>query len=200
MPNFSNMTDVDLLSWMSNFISVATIDPTRYGTNAEQITNLTTKRDDLAAKLFARQTADEAAKSAVVAQKASRQSGEPDCSYLNTVIKVNTNISDADKKAIGIEPNKSPSFTSPTRPEALVGNGFEDGRNLLRWKRSENKNTTLFIIECKKAEATEFTYLDATMETSYEHRGVTPGVRCIYRVKAKHGGEESTYSNEAAVY
>ena len=61
-------------------------------------------------------------------------------------------------------------------------------------------NNTQFIIEWKTNEAVEFTYLNSTMETSYEHRGVTPGMRCVYRVKAKRSGEESTYSNEATVY
>lgn len=200
MPKFSGMSDADIVAWMTNFISVASTNPERYGTTTEQIVGLTTKRDDLAAKMVNRKVADETARAAVAAQQASRQSGEPDCSYLNTIIKANPNIADEDKKALGIEPNKPPTYTPPTVPQNLTVNGFEDGRNVLRWKRGENKPNTLFIIECKLPDDDEFYYVDTTSQISFEHQGMIPGVRAVYRVKAKRGGEESEYSNEATVY
>jgi hypothetical protein len=185
---------------MNNFVEVAGADPAKYGVTTTQVTSISDKSNDLKQKMTARQTADDALKSAVLAQRGSRESVEPELSYLNITIKANPAVSDADKQSIGIEPNKPPSYTPPARPEDLVVNGFEDNRNVLKWKRAGNKPNTQFIIECKKGSVTEFTYLDTTAETSYQHLGVAPGERCVYRVKAKRAGEESTYSNEAVVY
>lgn len=200
MPNFSGMSDVELLAWMDNFVSVATTTPAQYGTTKAQVDSLKAKADELRANIAARQTADEAAKAAVASQKASRQSAEPDASYLNTVIKVDPNISDADKQAVGIDTTKPRSKTAPIRPEDLVANGFEDGRNVLKWSREGNKPNTVFIIEAKSADDKDFSYLATATETKYEHSGVKVGTRYTYRVKAQRSSEESTYSNEAVVY
>lgn len=200
MPNFSNMNDAEFIGWMMNFVTVATVDPPKYGLTSEQVTNISTKANAFAEKMLQRQTLEEAVKAAVLAQKTSRDSVEPDASYLNTIIKANSAVSDSDKQALGIEPNKPPTFEPPTRPEDLMANGYQDGRNVLKWKRNGNKPNTTFIIECKAGEETAFSFVDTTMSTTFEHKGMTPGMRCAYRVKAKRSGEESTYSNEAVVY
>lgn len=200
MPNFSAMTDVELLGWMDNFVTVATIAPAQYGTTAAQVNNLKNKADDLRELIAARQTADQAARAAVAAQQASRDSSEPDASFLNTTIKANPNISDADKQAVGIDPAKPRSKTAPVRPEDLTVNGFEDGRNVLKWSRAGNKPNTQFIVEFKSEGAADFAYLATTTETKYEQLSVKAGTRYTYRVKAQRSGEESTYSNEATVY
>jgi hypothetical protein len=194
------MSDSQLIAWMDNFYTVTQAAPAQYGVTAEQVGAVKTKADDLRDKMAARQTAEDAAKAAVSAQKASRDSAVPDVSYLNTIIKANPNISDADKEAAGIDLRKPASKTPPVRPENLVANGFEDGRNVLKWERAGNKPNTQFIIECKADGETGFSYLATVTETKYENRGATPGKRCTYRVKAQRNGEESTYSNEAIVY
>lgn len=200
MPNFSNMTDAEIVSWMMNFSTVAAVDPPKYGVTAAQVENISTKANSLGGKMLERQTAEEAQKAAVLAQKLSRESAEPDASNISTLIKANASVSDADKQALGIEPNKPPTYTPPVRPEDLTVNGYQDGRNVLKWKRSGNKPNTTFIIEFKLGDALVYSFLNTTTETTFEHIGNQPGVRCAYRVKAKRSGEESTYSNEAVVY
>lgn len=200
MPKFSNMTDTELIGWLINFVTVASTEPAKYGLTNEQISNISSKSTVLSQKMLDRQGLEESLKSAVLALRTSRESVEPDISYLATIVKANQAISDADKQSLGIEPSKSPNYSAPTRPEELMVDGFQDGRNVLKWKRGGNKPTTMFIIECKTGDDNNFVYVDSTTQTSFEHKGQTPGVRCAYRVKAKRGNEESTYSNEAVVY
>ena len=200
MPNFSQMSDDELVAWVDNFVAAATLAPAQYGTTKAQVDALQLKADDLRDKMAARQAADAAASAAAKAQSASRQSVEPDASYLNTIIKANSTVSDANKQTIGIDMPKPRTKTAPVRPENLVANGFEDGRNVLKWSRADNKPNALFIVECRMGGATAFSYLATTTETKYEHLGVTPGTRAAYRVKAQRSGGESTYSNEATVY
>ena len=200
MPSFGDMNDFELLEWMDNFVAVAASAPTDYGTTAAQVTSLSAKADDLRAKMALRTTAEDAAEAATTAQSTSRQSAEPDCSTLNIVIKANKAIPVENKNKVGIEMPKPPSKTPPVRPEDLVANGFEDGRNTLKWSRMTNKPNTQFIIEYKFVDDVKFQYLTTTTETKYDHLGTTVGLRCFYRVKAQRAGEESTYSNEAMVY
>ena len=200
MPDFSKMSDFGLLEWMDNFVAVAASAPTDYGTTAAQVTSLSAKADDLRAKMALRTTAEDAAEAATTAQSTSRQSGESDCSTLNIVIKANKAIPVENKNKVGIEMPKPPTKTPPVRPEDLVANGFEDGRNTLKWSRTGNKPNTQFIIEFKFVDDVKFQYLTTTTETKYDHRNTVVGKRCFYRVKAQRAGEESTYSNEAMVY
>lgn len=200
MPSFSTMSDAELINWMTNCITVAEPNPEKYGLTAAQVTALKAKRNDLIAKMNARIAADDAAKAATAAQTASRNSAEPDCSYLTTIIKANPNISDADKIALGIEPKKAPTRTAPVTPTGLIVNGYENGTNFLKWERAGNKPNTMFIIECREEGETDFKYLAATTETSYEQKSATVGRQCAYRAKAQRSGEESAYSNVAVVY
>jgi hypothetical protein len=200
MPNINRMTDAEMVMWLGNIIAVGGANPDVYGLTHAQIADLTAKRDDLQASMSLRATADDAAKAAFVEQRTNRVRANTLASYLNISVKINPNVTTANKEAIGIAMPKPPSKTPPVRPEDLTAKGFEDARNVLRWKRAGNKPKTQFIVECKRAGETDFEYLATTTETKYEHRGATPGERCAFRVKAQRGGEESTYSNEASVY
>lgn len=200
MPDFSRMSDFELLEWLDNFVTVATPTPSDYGTTAAEVNALSAKADDLRAKMALRVTAEDAAEAAVAAQRACRQNVEPDASRLNTVIKANPNISVENKNKVGIEMRKPPTKTPPARPENLVANGFEDGHNALKWSRTGNKPNTPFVIEYKYFDDPKFQYLATTTECKYDHLGAIVGKRCFYRVKAVRSGEESTYSNEAIVY
>lgn len=200
MPSISDMTDDELVAWMTTFVTVAGPNPAKYGITAAQIIEITAARNDLQTLIDARNAAEDAFRSSVTAQQDSRKTQEPKASYIYQSIKINTAIPDADKEAVGVSPNKPRTKTPPVRPESLVVNGYEDGRNVLKWKRAGNKATTQFIIEVKFEGETAFAYLATTTDTKFEQLGVKPGRRATYRVKAQRSGEESTYSNEASVY
>lgn len=200
MPNLATMSDAELLAWAQNFVAVANVNPVPYGATAAQVQALEGLADDLRGKVAARQTAEDAAKAATMAQNDSRSALVPDASYLNTIIKANKNVSDANKAALGIDVPKPRTKTAPTRPEDLTANGFEDGRNVLKWNRAGNKPNTVYIIEYKKGAAADFAYLATTTETKYTQVDAKPGEHCAYRVKAQRAGQESTWSNEAVVY
>ena len=200
MPDFSRMTDVELLAWMDNFVTVAGTAPADYGTTAAEVAAVSADADDLRSKIALRNTADDAAEAATTAQGVSRDTSESRASTLNIIIKANPDIPVENKNKIGIEMPKPPTKTPPVRPEDLVANGFEDGRNTLKWSRTGNKPNTQFIIEFKFVDDLKFQYLTTTTETKYDHRNTVVGKRCFYRVKAQRAGEESTYSNEAMVY
>lgn len=200
MPRFADLSDNQLVEWMTNFMAVAVATPEKYGVTAAQLQEMRTNRNDLQAKMTARVAAEEAAKASVAAQKGSRGTNDDFCSYINKIVKADPNVTDADKIAVGVEPDKPPTRTPPVTPTDLVVNGYQDNRNALKWNRAGNKQNTQFIVEYLEAPETEFEYLATTTETTYEHKGAMPGKQCAYRVKAQRSGEESGYSNVAVVY
>jgi hypothetical protein len=200
MANFSKMNDAEMLEWLNNIITVAGVAPANYGLTADQITDLTAKRDLLQTRMSWRATAEDAVRSAVTAQRESRTNADTLVSFINMSVKINPDVSPARKDAIGIFMRKPPVRTAPTRPENLQANGFEDDRVVLRWDRAANKPNTQFIVECKKEGETEFAYLATTTRSKYVHLNAAPGDRCVFRVRAQRDDMESTYSNEASVY
>ena len=40
MPSFSLMSDVELISWMMNFVTVATVDLAKYGVTVAKVINI----------------------------------------------------------------------------------------------------------------------------------------------------------------
>jgi hypothetical protein len=200
MPDFSRMTDAELREWATNFQQVVGASPTDYGVTAGLITDFSTANAGLGTKMTERVSAEEARKAAVAAQKEASSNLESLCSYLNTTIKANPDVSDVDKIAAGIDVGETPTHTAPVTPTGLVVNGFENGTNILKWNRAGNKPSTQFIVEYREGTETEFEFLCATTKTTCEHKGVTPGMQCVYRIKAQRAGEESPYSNTAVVY
>jgi hypothetical protein len=88
----------------------------------------------------------------------------------------------------------------PSAPADLVVVGTSDGVNSLKWSRSGNRQGTTFIIEARTGESKIWAIVDAVTGATYKHKNQTPGVTAQYRVKAKRGEAESSYSNTAVVY
>ncbi len=88
----------------------------------------------------------------------------------------------------------------PNPSTDLVVTGTSDGINRLKWSRASNRQGTLFVIEAKIAEAADWTIINAVTSSRFDNTNQTPGVKVQYRVKAKRGDLESSYSNKASVY
>lgn len=200
MPNFSDMTDAELAAWVNNFTTVVGANPSEYGLTAAQVTDFTAKNDDFVAKITAHITAEDAATAAIKARDASRKPDESLASYYNTIIKANTDISDAAKSAAGIDVKKPSTHTPPVTPLGLTVNGYQDGTNILKWEGAGNKQGTQYIVEYRPGTETDFKYLGLASGTTYTHEDAVPGEQCAYRVKAQRANQQSTYSNVAIIY
>lgn len=85
-------------------------------------------------------------------------------------------------------------------PSDLSVKGFSNGVNALKYNRNGNKHGTIFIIEARTGDATEYSIVGTTTKTTFEHKNQKPGVKVVYRVRAQRGDEISDPSNEAVVY
>jgi hypothetical protein len=199
--NYYPSGNAEFLVWLDNFINVATTSKTALGITTEQLAELTTMRDNLAAKVSDKAAKIEAARAATTGTSAVRRGVNEKVGFYNKILKVNKTIDPALLTALGLSLNGEGG--TPVTPFALtdlVVEGRSNGINYLRFKRGGNKSSVNFIVEAKIGAATEFGFLSVTKKTRFEHKNQTPGVRAVYRVKAVRGDSESTYSNDAVVY
>jgi hypothetical protein len=79
-------------------------------------------------------------------------------------------------------------------------NGYDNGTNALTGKRNGNAPGTQFVIEAMIGAATAYALVDIVTTTKYDYRNQKPGVRVVYRVRARKSGNTSDPSNQAIVY
>ena len=200
MPRFADMSNAELSAWITNFTTVVGASPTTFGFTSDQVSEFADGNTSLQSRTTATVALRESTSAAIKAEQIERDYMESRCSLFNTTLKINPDVAENKKIQAGIDPNKPPTHTPPVAPTDLIANGYENGTNVLRWSRADNKTGTQFVIEYREAAQTEFEMLDVTTQTTYTHEGVTPGMQCAYRVKAKRAGESSPYSNIAVVY
>jgi hypothetical protein len=199
--NYYPSGNAEFLVWLDNFINVATTNKAALGITAEQITELTTMRDNLTTKVNDKAAKVEAAKAATTAAGSARRAVNEKVGFYNKILKVNKTIDASLLAALGlnVEADGVGSIV-PVAPTDLVVEGRSNGINYLRFKRAGNKSGVNFIVEAKIGGAAQFDFVAVIKKTRFEHKNQTPGVRAVYRVKAVHGDAESTYSNDAVVY
>ncbi len=145
--------------------------------------------------------AREAALSATAALRTSRKNANIQASFRGKAIVANPNVSNSIKEQLGLNVRDStPTPIIPVAPSELVATAASDGTHTLSWKANGNKGGTQYIVESKFDKTTDFTFVNVTTKTKLEHTKQVPGIRIVYRVKARRGDNESGYSNEAIVY
>lgn len=92
------------------------------------------------------------------------------------------------------------SIIVPQTPTDLVVSGASDGINKLKFNRNGNKPKTVFLVEAKIGNATDFVIIGTSMKQTFEHKNQKPGVKIVYRIRAQRGDDYSDYSNTANVY
>lgn len=103
-------------------------------------------------------------------------------------------------KEIGLNPHKkSHSFDSPITPANLFAKPLHQKLNLISWDANGNKRHTMYILQVKYPGDDQFKLLNATMSTKYKHPVSQSFAKVLYRVAARRGSKESTFSNVAAV-
>jgi len=85
-------------------------------------------------------------------------------------------------------------------PTDLVVSGASDGINKLKFNRNGNKPKTVFLVEAKIGNATDFVIIGTSMKQTFEHKNQKPGVKVVYRIRAQRGDDYSDYSNTVTVY
>ena len=124
------------------------------------------------------------------------------------VVRKNTGMFQADftvpapvLKGIGLNPHKKTrSFEVPSAPTGCTAQVLSATANLITWKPGGNKRHTMYHIEFRYHDEEKFRYLYGTTATRYTHTHNKPGIPVYYRIFARRGKLESSYSNTAGVY
>ncbi|HMS40687.1 MAG TPA: fibronectin type III domain-containing protein [Pyrinomonadaceae bacterium] len=193
--------DAEFAIWLANFINKADLYKAQLNLTGAQITNLQTKLAQFTSNIALKQQKKEESVAQTALVKDERTDLNKDVGLLNNGFKAIDGLPGNILEELGLNINESNIGTStPTAPTNLVATGTSDGTNSLKYNRNGNRQGTTFIIEAKIGDSNTWAMIDAVTGSTYKHKNQTPGVKIQYRIKAKRGDLESSFSNTAVVY
>lgn len=176
-------------------------DAAGYGLTQGLIDDIKANRDVLAADIADQRAKQDAATAATTKLRATRAAGNRLAARVKQTMKLGEV---AENRIVDLGFNADDAVATPIgaqTPTELSVEGFSNGSNKMKFKRSGNKPNTIFTIEAKTGGAASFVIVGTTTTTTFNHTNQTPGVKVVYRVRAQRGnGGFSEYSNEAIVY
>ena len=171
------------------------------GISQTQIDGLTAEHAAFASALQAHLDAQQAAKTATGLKNDTRAILEKTFRNLAMFVQNNPAATNEMIEECGLpRHDTTPSVIIPVNPTDLKAEGLESGTIKLNWKNGGNKPNTIYVIEHKHKDDPDFSFVDVSTATKYNHKGQTPGEFVLYRIKAKRGDLISEPSNEVAVY
>ena len=193
--------DDDLKTWTTAFVNGVTVNAASLGITDGETDLLQDQQGDFANAL-ANVAAKRAAYKAAVTMKNERRAAlETGVRVVVRRIQASPTVPDTLRKTLGISVrDRVPSLHAPLAPTQLSVRGTDFGTNVLKWNRAENRAGTLFVVEAKAGASASFILVDVVKTTRYAHANQMPGVRIVYRVRARRGSTVSAPSNEGIVY
>lgn len=193
--------DADFLTFGTTLAQTLTANPTTYGITAAQATAVTNAVNQVGQALQDVNALKAELASAVDQKDALRTSAEQTIRSLARQIQANPGVTDDQKSQAGLPVyDTTPTSSAPNAPTDLVVKANASGMHELSWKRNGNPSGTSFIIECRKGNETNWSFVKVVQRTRYEHTGNTPGQMVVYRVRAQRGEQESLNSDEVVAY
>lgn len=196
---FYKLNNPEFSPWLTNFIEIVEANKDRLPITTVQITALKNRLTEHDAKLNAQTAADEASKAATTDLNSSRLVSNDEVGYYSTIFKADKNIPRELIVQMGLPVSEGKTSPPPNQPLDLTVKPNASGVNVLKWKRNGNKQNTIFIVEAQE-EGKDWTVIGGVTETTFEHKGVKPGVQIAYRVKATRDKRESEYTTSAVAY
>lgn len=199
--NIYPSNDAEFAVWLANFINKAQTHKAALHLSDAQILALEAKLSAFNANIALKQQKKEESVAQTALVRDERKDLNKDIGLINKAVKSIDGLPSNIIEELGLNANTG-NFggSTPAAPADLVATGTSDGVNSLKWNRSGNRQSTVFIIEAKIGDSANWTIIDAVTSATYKHTNQIPGVKVQYRVKAKRGNSESGYTNVAVVY
>lgn len=196
---YYQLSNSEFSPWLANFIAVIVANKANLPITAAQITALESRLSGHQTNLNAQAAAEEASQAATRTLNGERKISNDEIGYLSTIFKADKSIPRELIVQMGLQASEGRTSPPPNVPLDLMVTPSASGVNVLKWKRNGNKATTVFIIEAQE-EGKDWVVIGGVTETTFEHKGVKPGVQVAYRVKATRDKRESEYSTPAVAY
>ena len=185
---------------LSDIFETTKDNPADFNFTTELISEIKSRRDGIGEKIATQIAAKAASKAATTSLGQQRKSDNDFVSDLKIKMRAG-NVPAERFVQVGFDvDDATPTPNTPQTPLDLSVKGFSNGTNTLKFNRNGNKQNTVFIIEARIGDATDYAIVGTSTKTTYEHKDQKPGVKVVYRVRAQRGDEISDPSNEAVVY
>lgn len=193
--------DAALRKWLDDFTGSLMNYQSVLGITAAQMQTITLDKTTFQNALSDVSTTKTTLKSVVAAKETARQKAEADVRALVHNIQGNPNATPTIKAALGINTGNTPrEHTEPVTPTVVTATAQSNGVNTLRWNRTGNKPTTIFIVEAQIGTSTAWVQVGSTLKTRIALEGNVPGQRVNYRVYASRNKRNSAPSAPITVY
>ncbi len=193
--------DTEFAVWLANFNAVARENNLILKLDERELEKCEDSLTDLNTAIATFTKVQAEARSATTGKTSARATAEGQARDLAGQVRNNKKIPNELKEKLGIATrDTTPTAPVLATPANLVVTGLDSGINQLRWDSKGNRQGTIYVVEARTGESTQWVMVDAVTKTRYEHTGQRPGVSVRYRIRAKRGDKASDYSNEALVY
>lgn len=200
MADHRRLSNSDFINLLNEIVKKADGKAAEFGLTQDLVDEAQTRQTGLQTKVSDQIAKRDASKAATTVTKQTRKSDDQFVSDLKAKMRL-AKVSPDKFAEIGFDPDDSvATVIVPQTPTDLVVEGFSNGTNKLKFNRNGNKPSTIFNIEAKIGNATDFVIIGTTMKQTFEHKNQKPGVKVVYRIRAQRGDDYSDYSNTATVY
>lgn len=190
--------DAQLSTWLATFLTGCEKYDAILDLDSEEITAITTKSTAYDNGLALADAKKAEARDAVAAKNADKADVS---SYVRTLVrgfKANPAVPQNVLQALGVIATPAP--TAVYTVTALTVNGCSDGVNKLKWNRTGNAPSTLFLIESRMSTSGPWVLVGAVSKTSFDHSNQIPGETQYYRVTSTRSGQASAPCAPIVVY
>ncbi len=193
--------DAEFNLWVANFVTVANANLVALGLDAGDMTPIVNNQTTFDSKLTEVETKKASLAGSVSDKDAAKKSLISAIRLIVNQIQANPAVTTGLKSQLGISTREGGQYpASPVPPDQLIAELLPDGSIELDWNRNNNAPGTQFVIEAQIGTNQNFVMIDIVTRTSYIHRGITPGEKITYAVRARKNNETSAPSNKATVY
>lgn len=200
MADHRKLSNSEFLNLLNQLATKADGNAADFGLTQDIVDEAKTRRIGLQTKVNDQTAKKSAAKASTSIVNQTRKGDDEFLSDVKTMMRL-AKVSPDKFIEVGFDEDDSiVSIIIPQTPTDLVASGTSDGINKLKFNRNGNKPKTVFLVEAKIGNATDFVIIGTSMKQTFEHKNQKPGVKVVYRIRAQRGDDYSDYSNTATVY
>jgi hypothetical protein len=190
--------DAAMLAWLNNFAEVCGNNIAALSLNPTLLEQITDARDSYSSGLANVETTKQAYRGAVQVKGVAKTEANAVVRSFAKRFKAIPGISPGLLAELGILPNSASGPVVTVTGLTVVG--CDDGVNRLKWNRTNNSDSTIFIVEFRLEGSSVWNFAAAVTKVTFMHDDQTPGQKMYYRITSVRGDQRSVPCPPVVVY
>lgn len=196
--DFIPSPDLDYKGWITRFAELCEINEKELGLSPEQILLIQEQSAEFESLCDLTFEKKQELQGIIASKDQARRTSTETARAIAKQVKANPAITPELLGALGIVQTRTSGPLVPVKK--LVVTGTSNGVNSLTWDRNGNAQGTVFLIEYKLEDSTEWNFVAAVTKATFQDTDQIPGHTNYYRVKASRSGKTSIPCAPAVIY